>query len=80
MGLFEVGRHLVNQGHTFWCGAYIQDMEGGSVCSFPLLALTEVLALTGIRAYFFGVLAYTEGQYRQSALWTKQPLDARSVC
>lgn len=40
-------------------------MEGGSVCSFPLLALTEVRVLTGIRAYFFGVLAYTEGQNSQ---------------
>lgn len=68
MELFEVGRHCVNLDHTFWCGAYIQDIEGGSICSFQLLALTEVRALPGIRAYFFGVLAYTEDQYRQSAL------------
>lgn len=43
--------------------------------SFPLASSSVLLlrhSFTGIRAYFFEVLAYTEDQLRHPALWTEQ--------
>lgn len=50
---------------------YVKDME--KVSALYLLALTvrQVHSFTGVRAYFFGMVTYTQNQLRHPTLWTK---------
>lgn len=52
--------------------------EGAPSFSFRLLVLAlgwQVQPITGLRAYFFKILAYTKVQIETLALWTEKLLD-----
>lgn len=86
---FVVGRYILIQNiwdgdphpkkdHTFRWTLH-KDMDEGSLCSLPAaLPCWEVPFFTDLSAYFFGVVAYTEGQLSRPALWTEHLLNSWS--
>lgn len=72
---FEMGRSIFNPGYTCWQPKGQGRKKLAVFACLPSLSC-QVHSFSGIRACFFGILAYTEDQIRLPASWTEKLLDS----